>query len=288
MKPHMSDSLVHITDLTATILDVASYEPSEADMKLDGVSQWAYWMGGGHAAGLSPPRTSLLVNMNSPLFAGSGALIMGDYKYILNPAPKEAQIYIRVRNALAATAFNLTIDEVDDILISVHKEVLGEPSYYLFDLKANPEEQDSLGCGNPRQCGNLYNVSEFQPVQEAIEQLWLQYKAESVGTSLNWEDDGTLANPALFGNVWTPWRDGEGIPKASYLGFDMVNVARTLTSAAPMQTASALVSSGADSALHSPGGGAGGATLGTFGLLITLVTLVAGFVGFLVGKHRRI
>ena len=31
-----------------------------------------------------------------------------------------------------------------------------------------------------------------------------------------WLDDGPLADPQLFGGIWTPWRDDLGMPYATY------------------------------------------------------------------------
>ena len=45
---------------------------------------------------------------------------------------------------------------------------------------------------------------------------WKEYRDGSGPTSVAWADDGPLANPALFGGYWVPWRDELGQPFATY------------------------------------------------------------------------
>jgi len=45
---------------------------------------------------------------------------------------------------------------------------------------------------------------------------WKEYRDGSGPTSVAWADDGPLANPALFGGYWVPWRDELGQPLATY------------------------------------------------------------------------
>lgn len=42
------------------------------------------------------PREEVLININSKLFGGSGALRVGDYKIIVNANPEESKIYSKV------------------------------------------------------------------------------------------------------------------------------------------------------------------------------------------------
>jgi hypothetical protein len=51
-----------------------------------------------------------------------------------------------------------------------------------------------------------------------LEGKWAAWQREAVPSTFAWEDDGPLADPALFGNMWAPWRDGDDTPKAHYFG----------------------------------------------------------------------
>lgn len=220
LAPFASSDLVHIADLHATFLALAQYAPSEEDeaKPLDGVSHLDSWLAGGDAA-----RTELLVNINSALFAGSGALIVGDYKMMINAEPAESRIYAKTRNALAAKQGKLSSDEFSSVLRLVQQEVIGEPEHFLFNLAKNPNEADTGACPDTEACSNLWGNPDFADVQADLVKKWASFEREAVPSSFAWADDGPLANPELFGEMWAPWRDSEGSPKALYFGMQALD-----------------------------------------------------------------
>jgi arylsulfatase A-like enzyme len=127
LLPYASNSLVHISDLHATILSLASSpftsnaatttttaassatsnlaaaSSSSTSPTLDGVSQWAFWTSGAETTVQGKafmPRTEILHNMNSEAFGSGGALRMGDFKLIVQPKVSESEVYTYAQHVL--------------------------------------------------------------------------------------------------------------------------------------------------------------------------------------------
>merc|ERR1719399_287036 len=45
---------------------------------------------------------------------------------------------------------------------------------------------------------------------------WERYAEGMAQSNEEWIDDGPLADPALLGGAWGPWRDENGMPYATY------------------------------------------------------------------------
>lgn len=242
----VSSSLSHLVDLHATLLDAAGYEPASADKAHDGVSLLPHLFGGS-----LPPRRDLLINLNSDLFGGSGAVRSGAYKLVVNPEPNEAAIYATVRKALAAHDTNIDAGTLDTIVAQAHAQVLGWPAVCLFDIEQNPAERDDGACENLAQCANLYDLPEYGDIRDRLQALWDDYKHAAAPSTFAWEDDGPLADPALFGGYWSPWRDGDDHPKAHYLGTAALRDSKGTDCSQPAATFVAVAGSEAISLLHS-------------------------------------
>ena len=213
-------SLAHLTDIHATFLSLGGYEATDADRPLDGVDLFGHLVktaADPAASDNRPPRTEVLININSALFAGSGAVRVGDYKLMVNPEPNESAIYSKVRKALAAQKGAVPTDTFQAVVAQAHKDALGGASVLLFDLRANPYERTDCATGDAASC-NLYEVAAYADVRNDLEQRWASWQQEAQPSSFAWEDDGPLADPALFDNMWAPWRDGDDTPKAHYFG----------------------------------------------------------------------
>lgn len=82
----------------------ASSTPSptsdDSSFETDGVSIWDAVMSTGDSV-----RTTMVLNVNSPLFASSGSVRHGRYKLIRNPDPNDNAIYSRVRASLLDYGF---------------------------------------------------------------------------------------------------------------------------------------------------------------------------------------
>ncbi|KAJ8604154.1 hypothetical protein CTAYLR_008573 [Chrysophaeum taylorii] len=207
----VSTALSHLVDLHATILDLAAYD--DDDEALDGQSLWSHL-----AFGEDPPRTELLLNLNSDLFAGSGALRLGNYKLVVNGEPNEAAVYSKVRKRLAAPTATLDEDTFGKILADAHAQAIGQTRVYLFDIASNPRELDDEDCENAPACRDLYDNPDYRAVRDALRARWAEYQREAAPSTFAWEDDGPLANPDNFGGVWAPWRDADSQPNARYVG----------------------------------------------------------------------
>ena len=213
-----SASLAHITDVHATFLSLAGYEGGDDDKPLDGVSLFSHLVQSASGVAGAAPRSDVLININSALFAGSGAIRVGDHKLMVNPEPNESSIYSKVRKALAAQKGAVPTDTFQSIVAQAHKDALGAPSISLFDLKKNPYERTDCTTSDPAESCNLYDVAAYADVRADLEQKWASWQQEAQPSTFAWEDDGPLADPALFGSVWAPWRDGDDTPKAHYFG----------------------------------------------------------------------
>ena len=111
-------------------------DKEDEEKPLDGVSMFDAWVAGGSTVeGVDAPRSELLVNINSAIFGGSGALHVGEYKLMVNPEPSESKIYAKTRKALAAKEGVLEPEEFQSILTIVHAEVLGSAEKYIFNIR---------------------------------------------------------------------------------------------------------------------------------------------------------
>jgi len=137
---------------------------------------------------------------------------------MVNPEPSESKIYAKTKKALAGNEGKLSASEFSDILTKVHEEVLGAATKYLINIKSNPFEVTDGECDDVVSCSNLYGNPDYAEIQADLERKWASFETESVDSTFKWEDDGPLADPELFGGVWTAWRDGDDVPKAQYFG----------------------------------------------------------------------
>lgn len=104
VQPYRYGHLAHITDIHATMLRLAGFWDN-GDDSLDGVDLWESLV-----EKKSSAREEVVININSPNFAKSGAVRWGKYKLIRNPEPSENIIYSRVQSKL--TDKGLVISEV--------------------------------------------------------------------------------------------------------------------------------------------------------------------------------
>lgn len=82
------------TDSSSTI------SSSSASDDLDGMDMWDAFVDTGDAV-----RHTVIINVNSLVFANSGSVRHGRYKLIRNPDPEENKIYSKVRTALVNYGF---------------------------------------------------------------------------------------------------------------------------------------------------------------------------------------
>lgn len=270
-----NQDLVHISDLHTTILRVAGYTAGTSDSQkpLDGINQFDAWVeGGSDADGVDAPRDEMLVNINSALFGGSGALVVGDYKLIVNPEPAESKIYAKTRKALVAKQGILDQDDFQKILTIVHADVLGSATKYLFNIKQNQFEAEEDGCSDAEACSNLYDNAEFADVRQQLEQVWAKFQLESAPTTFMWADDGPLADPDLFGGMWDAWRDGDNTPKAQYFGLSVLDSDK-FAGVSDMLHKGSASATGLASSLTATG------SSGSFGMMAVALTVFGGVVG---------
>jgi hypothetical protein len=240
VEPFTLSGLAHITDLHTTMLALAGYdyvfEESAAGVKLDGMDLWAQLFGGAEATA----RSEVLINANSELFGSSGALRVGDYKVLVNPDPQESTIYMQVKAHIQTQSTEVAPSELAEFAAKQTKNVL-ENKKYIFNVVRNPTEQD-LGeaCEVKEECSNLAEVAEFDQLSASLMKRFEEYRKASAPSSFAWQDDGAIANPMFFSNLWTPWRDLNGDPKVVYEG---------LARAASLATASASASGAAATSL---------------------------------------
>lgn len=93
LKPYRYGHISHITDVHATVLRLAGF--SEEEDSLDGFDLWDSLV-----KTQSSVRQTVVINVNSPNFALSGAVRWSKYKLIRNPEPLETLIYNRVQSKL--------------------------------------------------------------------------------------------------------------------------------------------------------------------------------------------
>ena len=250
--------LAHVTDLHATALALArkafaaagggdtatdavvAAAAAEADADLDGVDLWAAL-----ARGAEPPRDEVLINRNSPTWGGGGALRRGKWKLIVENSVGDAVLYRAGQAYLAKSDY--TPDDLLTQLDSRRSSVFPSPNYYLFDLEANPSEDDSGSCVSSAgawraeaaaACTNLWGLSdpanttaaakgsaaglnsayaaEAAEARSTLLLSWERYALGMAPSNEQWVDDGPLADPKLLGGSWGPWRDANGMPYATY------------------------------------------------------------------------
>jgi hypothetical protein len=63
---------------------------------------------------------------------------------------------------------------------------------------------------------STHNTYSYKQIEIALMDKWKSYLELSGPSSLQWLDDGPLADPKLFGGYWVPWRDEEGLPYSTY------------------------------------------------------------------------
>ena len=219
--------LAHITDLHATIASIAGYdlahEEKMAGIKLDGVDLWDSLVPASDE--VEGARSEVLINMNSALFANSAALRVGDYKMMVNADPKESSIYMTVKAHLQTAEVELSTPDLIKFATQQTSYIL-DGKTYLFNLALNPTEQDldEDTCGDDvkETCRNLAGDPDFADIEQSLLSRVEEFKIAAEPSTFAWQDDGPLANPALFGNLWSPWRDSNGDPKALFLGLNKV------------------------------------------------------------------
>lgn len=91
VEPYRYGHLTHVTDVHSTVLALAGYHEQELE-SLDGTDLWSSLV-----ETKDPVREAVVINLNSPSFANSGAVRWGRYKLIRNPEPSETAIYARVK-----------------------------------------------------------------------------------------------------------------------------------------------------------------------------------------------
>lgn len=181
--------LVHITDIYATILGLHSI-----DNDGDGIDQWDAWHTGRNV------RERIVHNINSESFGAAGALRVGDYKLIVEARVSESEIYEYGRSMLQDDAW-----DAHELSQVIRQKLLRAPTMSLFNIIEDPNES-----------ANLFDNPDFRRVQDAMLAEWAELRDSTPPSTEIWLDDGPLANPALFGGVWGPWRDDTGVPLATY------------------------------------------------------------------------
>ena len=198
-----------MTDLHATFLHLAQYQPRAEDKALDGVDLAPHLF-----ADAPPPRGAVLINMNSAHFGEAGALIVGDFKYATNAEPSEAGIYAHVRKALAKGSAPL-----ENLVAAARDEVVGATTPTLFNIAKNPNERTDCDTEDIEESCDLYAHPAYVEVREELEKRWAQYRSEMVESTFAWADDGPLADPALFDGMWAPGATARGRARPTWFSF---------------------------------------------------------------------
>jgi hypothetical protein len=163
-------------------------------------------------------RTEVLINVNSELFGNSGALRVGDYKLMINPDPSESTIYMQVKAHMQAQTLELTPAEVVSYA-KTQTKIIVNGKRHLYNVVLNVAEADVTdGCANVEACTNLAGNPDFAEIESELIEKFEAYKVAAASSTFAWQDDGAIANPMFFNNLWSPWRDTEGAPKVVYTG----------------------------------------------------------------------
>lgn len=110
VEPYRYGHLAHVTDIHATVLGLAGFSEDSGGNSLDGVDLWESLV-----QTKSAVRDSVVINLNSPNFAKSGAVRWGKYKLIRNPEPMESVIYSKVHAKLIDEGL-----EISEVRMDVH------------------------------------------------------------------------------------------------------------------------------------------------------------------------
>lgn len=112
VEPYRYGHLTHVTDVHATVLGLGGVlngssegEEEKGSGDLDGFDLWEALV-----QTKAPARQAVVINLNSPNFASSGAVRWGNYKLMRNPEPKETVVYSRVQTKLVGEG--LMVSEV--------------------------------------------------------------------------------------------------------------------------------------------------------------------------------
>jgi len=199
------DGLVHVTDLHATTLALAG----APDSLIDGLDQsCALFV---TTCINATTRTEIVHNVNSDLFGGAGALRVGDFKLVVASRVSESEIYEYGVHMLQDDVWDQA--ELSQV---IHQKLLRSPgASSLFDVSRNPNEiDDPVGCADPAACRDLYDHPDYRDVRLALRARFDDLQPSP--STEQWTDDGPLADPKLFGGVWSPWRDDLNFPYATY------------------------------------------------------------------------
>lgn len=239
------NALVHITDLHVTLAGLAGYYSQDdddgdsqaldtvsqsvvAEEGMDGVDLWPLLVPTAKAT--SAAREEVLINANSESFGGSGALRWGDYKVMVHPDPKEDALYRRVRAKLESMSLQpskeILLEYVRESAEVVLKRGNGWRKVHVYNVVRNPGEVDlgdSCGEADLEACANLADHDEYTSLVENLTARLEAYRSAAAAPTFGWQDDGPLANPEFFGHLWSPWRDRNGCPLATYDGTTVVD-----------------------------------------------------------------
>lgn len=211
------ERLFHITDLFSTLLRVAAGSSDAADLAglpnpVDGIDQWDTIVAESTTA---VQRDHVLINMNSDMWGGGGAMVMGKYKMIVENSVGDSVLYNAGRAFMADKLTSST--GLDELLSARREELFEAPVMHLYDLSLNPSEDDSGACDQDvAVCSNLWEHPDYADVQSEFMQRWADMQGTMVSSNEEWKDDGPLADPALYGGTWSPWLDDAGMPYALY------------------------------------------------------------------------
>lgn len=206
-RPREFDGLYHVVDVHASVLALAGYATSDGDVLLDGIDQSCVL----HSA-CNATRTEIVHNVNSDLFGNAGALRVGDFKLVVEARVTESEIY-------DYGVHMLQDDNWDQAELSqvIHQKLLRSPGLTsLFDVRRNPNELDAEDCGRAAECTNLADHPAYTKIRDALLDRLDALRKSVTPSTEQWADDGPLADPQLFNGVWSPWRDDQNLPYATY------------------------------------------------------------------------
>jgi arylsulfatase A-like enzyme len=284
VSPYSYPHLVHLTDLHATIEGLAGAGNKAEKGTMDGKDLFTSFATGGADAGIL--RNELLININSDMFGGSGALLMksGDsiYKLIVSPQPAESGIYNTIKKALAEIGKPTSEAMATMTKSALNKELGAVRTTQLFDVSKNEGEREGGDCDDAAECSSLYLNADYADVLAKLQVRWDELEAAAAPTSFSFVDDGPLANPSLFGGFWDSWRVEEsGEPRALYTAVtEVVDTAAATTES--MLTASSSSPSLSSSTTAAFSGGSSLAAMTTF---LAVFGGVVGLVAFRAGKR---
>jgi hypothetical protein len=219
LEPFTMKNLAHMTDFHTTVCALAGYDLKEVEeeskVKLDGVNLWPQVLIGAKA---TAERTEVLINLNSEYFGDSGALRVGDYKLLINPDPSESTIYMQVKSHMQSQATEMSPEEIVDFA-KTQTKIIVNGKRHIYNVVLNVGEADVAdGCANVEACTNLAGNPDFAELEASLIAKYEDYKVAASPSTFAWQDDGAIANPMFFNNLWTPWRDADGAPKMVYSG----------------------------------------------------------------------